>query len=88
MQCKCKDQEVLVGQQAYHYSKQEYIREVGRAKGGWRYLLKCEICGSYWEITWEGGGGFDDGVMTLRRLSKADMLARWPNIEKQEGKFS
>ncbi len=81
MQCKCEKQEMLRGQEAYDYSKQEHMQESGRAPGEWRYLLRCEVCGAYWEMTWEGGGGFDDGIMTLHRLSPAEVKTRWPDIE-------
>ncbi len=79
--CKCENKEILKGQEAYQYSKLEQIKEIARAQGGWRYLLKCKVCGSYWEMTWEGGGGFNEGVMTLRRLSEAELVARWPDVK-------
>lgn len=81
MQCKCHEKEVLTGHEAQFYSDQDYIKEVARAHGGWRYLLQCEVCGTYWEMTWEGGGGFDYGVMVLRRLSPEELKERWPQVE-------
>ena len=80
-QCQCKKHRVLTGQEAEQYSKEDHIREIQRAHGGWRYLLKCQMCGSYWEMTWEGGGGFNDGVMTLRQLSPTELAARWPHAK-------
>lgn len=81
MECKCQEKALMTGQEAYIYSRQNYIKEIARAQGGWRYLLQCEICDTYWEMTWEGGGGFDYGVITLRRLSSKELKARWPHIE-------
>lgn len=68
MRCKCQEKEILTGREAQSYSEQVCITEIARARGGWRYLLQCKVCGAYWEMTWEGGGGFDYGVMTLRRF--------------------
>jgi len=79
--CQCEEHSILTGQEAEQYSKKEYMREVQRASGGWRYLLKCEICNSYWEMYWEGGGGFDDGVMMLRQLSPSALRDRWPEYK-------
>ncbi len=87
IQCQCREYKVLTGIKAEQYSKKKYIKEVQRAPGGWRYLLMCEICGSYWEMTWEGGGGFDDGVMTLRRLSFPQLKERWPRFESSQDRF-
>lgn len=80
-QCQCQKQDSLSGAAAEEYSRKEHIREVQWTDGGWRYLLKCQICGSYWEKTWEGGGGFDFGMTTLRRLSPAELKERWPHME-------
>lgn len=81
MQCKCQDKGVLTGQEAQSYLEQDYIKEIARARGGWKYLLRCEICGTYWEMTWEGGGGFDYGMITLRRLSPEELKEHWPHVE-------
>ncbi len=81
MGCYCCEKEVLSGEEAYLYSQQDYIKEVARSSGGWRYLLRCEVCGTYWEVTWEGGGGFDYGVMTLHRLSPKELRERWPQVK-------
>jgi len=80
-QCQCGAYQITSGQAAEQYAKEclEYVTD----QQGWLQLWRCNTCGSYWEMTWEGGGGFDDGVMTLRRLSKAELLARWPHAETQ-----
>jgi hypothetical protein len=80
-QCQCQRHDILTGPAAEEYSRKEYMKEVQWADGGWRYLFKCQICGSYWEKTWEGGGGFDFGMTTLRRLFPAELKERWPQVE-------
>ncbi len=81
MTCECHETLLLKGEEAHSYLKRGYLKEVGRAQGGWKYLLKCEICGSYWEMTWEGGGGFDYGIMVLRRLSSEELREEWFDLD-------
>ncbi len=82
MRCKCicQEKEILAGHEAQSYLEQNRLKEVARAQGGWKYLLQCEVCGTYWEMSWEGGGGFDYGVMTLRRLSPEDLERHWSQV--------
>lgn len=79
-QCICQEKEILSGSEAQAYLEQNCLKEVARAQGGWKYLLQCKVCGTYWEMSWEGGGGFDYGVMTLRRLSPEDLERRWSQV--------
>lgn len=78
-QCKCELQRVLTGREAEQQTKErmKYVSD----KQGWVQLWRCKLCGAYWEMTWEGGGGFDNGVMTLRRLSPEKRKERWPEIK-------
>jgi hypothetical protein len=78
-QCQCEKHQILTGRNAEQYAK-EWLRYV-TDKQGWLQLWQCHDCTSYWEMTWEGGKGFDDGVMTLRRLSLSEVRERWPQLE-------
>ena len=74
-QCICNRSKIINGRDAEEYTKKwlEYISD----KQGWIQLWRCRECSSYWEMTWEGGNGFDDGVMILRRLSPSILKERW-----------
>jgi len=76
-QCQCKRYEVLTGPKAERY-RTKWLKRIAYAEHGWRQLWQCQDCNSYWEMSWEGGGGFDDGVMTLCRLSPSELVAYWP----------
>jgi len=65
----------LSGDDADGYVR-DFLRRVAD-KQGWTQLWVCSVCDTYWEMTWEGGGGFDDGVLTLRRLSTSELSERW-----------
>ncbi len=79
MQCQCAVYNLLSGHGAEQYVMKflDYVTD----KQGWVQLWQCHECGAYWEMNWEGGGGFDNGVMTLRRLSKAELTVRWPDVK-------
>lgn len=83
MECRCDLQHLLNGREAEQYAKKflEYVAD----RQGWLQLWRCRGCGSYWEMSWEGGGGFDDGVMTLRWLSLAEVEAKWPELHNNPG---
>ncbi len=80
-QCQCEQYEILAGQEAEHY-RTKWLKRVADVQG-WRQLWRCQDCKSYWEMTWEGGGGFDDGQMVLQRLSPSELAASWPEIEQE-----
>ncbi len=79
MQCQCAVYNLLSGHGAEQYVMKflDYVTD----RQGWVQLWQCHECGAYWEMNWEGGGGFDNGVMTLRRLSKAELTVRWPDVK-------
>ena len=77
--CSCRSRSVLLGTEAESYSDR-YLTYVTDHQG-WTQLWKCPECGTYWEMSWEGGlGSFDDGVMTLRKLSSSELRERWPEV--------
>ena len=72
--------DVLTGKEAESYTD-TYLVRVNYTDGGWRQLWRCTNCGTYWEMTWEGGqGGFDYGITTLRKLSPQELPKRWPEM--------
>ncbi len=75
--CQCVQYQTLTGQQAEQY-RTKWLERGSYVEHGWRQLWQCRDCKSYWEMYWEGGGGFDDGVMTLRLLSLLELEERWP----------
>jgi hypothetical protein len=72
--------QVLTGQEAEQF-RTKWLERITHTEHGWRQLWRCRDCKSYWEMSWEGGGGFDDGVMKLRRLSLSALRDRWPEYK-------
>jgi len=81
-QCQCEQYKVLVGQEAEQY-RTMWLKQIAYAEHGWRQLWQCQDCASYWEMYWEGGGGFDDGMIMLRWLSPSELKNRWSGVERQ-----
>lgn len=79
-ECECKRYRMLTGQKAEQY-RTKWLEYIAYSDHGWRQLWQCRDCKAYWEMSWEGGGGFDDGVMTLRRLSPSQLKDRWPQLK-------
>ncbi len=74
--CDCGIADSLTGKDAYKYAKQHLQRIADRC--GWTQLWACRTCSAYWEATWEGGGGFDSGVLMLRKLTLEQVKDKWP----------
>jgi len=60
---------VLYGDDAYQYTK-SCLEPLEVTNSGWEQLWRCKVCNSYWKMSWNNSqGGFDNGIMTLRRLT-------------------
>lgn len=82
-QCSCSTISILQGDSAEAYQRTN-LEFVDYAEGGWRELWFCRGCHVYWEITWEGGGGFDYGNKVLKKLNHEQLKERWPSHGDQE----
>ena len=78
--CKCKDIEVIDDIEAYTYSN-KHLQKIAHHRG-WIQLWKCPDKDIYWEGTWIGGGGFDNGRFTLRKLISSELQENWPEVLK------
>ncbi len=78
--CRCNSIELLDGDEAYEYSR-KHLRRISH-HGGWIQLWKCSDEEIYWEATWVGGEGFDNGKYTLRRLSHSELKNNWSDVVK------
>lgn len=77
--CRCKTiEKVIDGVDAQTYSKEHLLKITHH--GGWIQLWKCPDVDIYWEGTWVGGGGFDNGKFTLRKLSDTELQEQWPEV--------
>lgn len=76
--CNCIVFEKLEGDEAYTYSRQHLQKVTNH--GGWVFLWKCTETKIYWEASWVGGDGFDNGKFTLRKLSTIEVQRDWPEI--------
>lgn len=74
--CKCRVSEKLEGEEANDYSRQ-HLQKI-TAHGGWVFLWKCPERNIFWEATWIGGAGFDNGKFTLRKLTFDEVQRGWP----------
>jgi len=78
--CRCLKIDFLEGDEAYLYSK-EHLKMLTH-HGSWVRLWKCPDKDIYWEASWQGGGGFDYGKETLRKISATELQENWPEIFK------
>ncbi len=76
--CSCPATSVLSNEDAQAYIDRCLIRIADHH--GWTQLWKCVKCDTYWEKSYSGGGGFDEGTMTLRKLSPEELRERWPEV--------
>ncbi len=78
--CCCQETDLLSGAKAESYTDC-FLNRVRYTDSGWRQLFKCTECGTYWEMTWEDGqGGFDYGVLTLRKLGIDNLRSGWSDV--------
>ena len=76
--CSCANKETLSGARARAHINAFGLTRVADLHG-WVQLWRCPMCGSYWEMSWKGGGGFDEGELDLRRLDRTEITERWPS---------
>jgi hypothetical protein len=80
MQCSnCSDVDLVEGAHAEEFKESNLI-QVSIKNSGWTYLMKCKVCDTYWQLTWENPKGHDPGMTTLKKLSDETLKIEWPDL--------